>query len=92
MQHGGVAPGSRTVKGSVTSASLAAAQGWARQQRVFLTGDRDGIRGPLPEEIENGREFVARVDGAAIGNGANPKLFRVNFTFGEVLPNYPAPS
>jgi len=36
-------------------------------------------------------EFVPRIDDMATGTDANVKLYRVNFTFAEILPLYPAP-
>jgi hypothetical protein len=90
VQDGGVQEGGRMVRGSVTAASQVTAEGWARQQRALLTGDADGGSYPLPEELETEYEFVPRVDGVAQGSGQNVKLYRVNFGFGEILPNYPA--
>jgi hypothetical protein len=95
VQDGGLTEGGRTVRGSVTAASLAAAQDWAIQQRVLLGVDADGNGYRLPEEMETDYEFVPRTDGVAVvvgGEGEiNVRLWRVSFTFGEILPNYPAP-
>ena len=94
VQDGGLTEGGRTVRGSVTAASLAAAQDWAIQQRVLLGVDADGNGYRLPEEMETDYEFVPRTDGVAVvvdGEGEiNVRLWRVSFTFGEILPNYPA--
>ena len=91
-QDGGQVEGSRTVRGTVTGTSAAVCQDWARQQRAFLTGDTDGRHCPQPEEMETDYEFVPRMDGVATGGGQNVRLWRVNFGFSEVLPNYLPPS
>jgi hypothetical protein len=91
VQPAGVQEGGRTVRGSVTAATLATAQSWAWQQQGLLTGDADGTQASLPPEMENDYEFAPRVNGIVEGEGENVRLFRVSFTFGEILPNYPAP-
>jgi hypothetical protein len=91
VQPAGVAEGGRTVRGTVTAATLAVAQAWAWKQQALLTGDDDGTFAPLPPEVENDYEFAPRVNGVASGAGQNVRLFRVTFTFGEILPDYPAP-
>jgi hypothetical protein len=88
-QPSGVDPGSRVVSGSVTAATLATAQAWAIKQRALLTGDELGGSYPRQEEWETDYEFVPRIDGIPTGNTANVRLYRVNFTFGEILPLYP---
>jgi hypothetical protein len=90
-QPSGMEPGSRTVTGSVTAGTLATAEAWAKQQRSMLTGDALGNDCPQPEQWETDFEFVPRIDGIASGDGANVRLYRVNFTFAEILPLYPAP-
>jgi hypothetical protein len=90
-QQCGVVPGSRTVSGSVTAATLATAQAWAKQQRALLTGDANDNSYPQPEQWDTDYEFVPRVDGISQGVGQNVKLWRVNFQFGEILPYYPPP-
>jgi len=91
-QPSGIEPGSRTVTGSVTAATLATAQTWAMAQRALLTGDAQGNHFVQPEQWETDYEFVPRIDGVAKGTGENVRLFRVNFTFTEILPLYPAPT
>jgi hypothetical protein len=91
-QPSGIEPGSRTVAGSVTAGTLATAQAWAMAQRALLTGDQNGGNYPQPEQWDTDYEFVPRVDGVAKGSGENVRLYRVNFTFAEVLPLYPAPA
>lgn len=86
-----VQEGNRTVRGSVTAGDLGTAQAWARKQRALLTGDADGGSFPTPERMETDYEFVPRIDGVVVGTGQNVRLFRVNFVFGEILPNYPTP-
>jgi hypothetical protein len=44
---------------------------------------------PLPPEMENDYEFVPRINGIIEGANANMRLYRVNFTFWEILPWYP---
>ena len=88
VQNGGLPEGRRRVRGSVTAASLAAAQDWAVQQRVLLGVDADGNGYRLPEEMETDYEFVPRTDGVAtvVGGQAgeiNVRLWGVSFTFGE---------
>jgi len=90
-QPSGLEPGNRTVSGSVTAATLATAQAWAKQQRALLTGDNLGGKYFQPEQWDNDYEFVPRIDGIVSGDGSNVKLYRVNFQFGEILPLYPAP-
>jgi len=90
-QPAGIEPGNRTVSGSVTAATLATAQAWAKKQRALLTGDQLGDSYPQPEQWDTDYEFVPRIDGIATGTDANVKLYRVNFTFAEILPLYPAP-
>ncbi|MDE2103516.1 MAG: hypothetical protein KGL39_40120, partial [Patescibacteria group bacterium] len=92
LQPAGIQSGSRQVRGHVTAATLAAAQAWAWQQRQLLTGDENGVLAPLPPELENDYQFAPRVNGIVSGDGQNVRLFRVSFTFGELLPYYPAPS
>ena len=92
IQPAGVQEGSRTVRGTVTAATLADAQAWAWKQQALLTGDADGTKAPLPPELENDFEFAPRVNGVTNGTGQNVRLFRVSFTFGELLANYPKPS
>jgi len=91
-QPSGLDPGNRLVSGSVTAATLATAQAWAKQQRALLTGDNLGGKYFQPEQWDNDYEFVPRIDGILSGDGSNVKLYRVNFQFGEILPLYPAPA
>jgi len=94
IQDAGLTEGGRTVKGSVTACDKATAVAWAIAQRMFLGTDADGNGYILPEETETEYEFVPRTDGVAMvvgGEGQiNVRLWRVSFTFGEILPNYPA--
>jgi len=90
-QPAGIEPGSRTVSGSVTAATLATAQAWAKAQRALLTGDLLGGRYPQPEQWDTDYEFVPRIDGIPTGDTANVQLYRVSFQFSEILPKYPAP-
>jgi hypothetical protein len=91
-QPSGIEPGSRTVTGSVTAGTLATAQAWATKQRALLTGDQNGGKYPQPEQWDTDYEFVPRLDGVPTGSGENVRLYRVSFTFAEILPLYPAPA
>lgn len=81
-QDAGEQEGSRTVRGSATAADKATAENWCKQQRALLTGLYK-----LPEEFETEYKFVPRVDGVLSGVGANVQVFRVSFTFSEILVN-----
>ena len=93
-QAAGLTEGSRTIRGTVTAATLATAQAWAYRHRMMLTGDHDGGFYPNAEVMETDYEFAPRVDGiaenglAGAGSVANVQIYRVNFTFSEILPNY----
>ena len=91
-QPTGIEAGSRTVTGSVTAATFATAQTWAKAQRNLLTGDELGGHYPQPEQWDTDYQFVPRIDGIPKGATANVQLYRVNFTLGEILPLYPAPA
>jgi len=91
-QPAGLEPGSRTISGSVTAGTEATALAWARKQRAMLTGDANKNRFPQPAQEDTEFEWVPRVDGVARGTGANVRVYRVNFTYSEILPLYPAPS
>jgi hypothetical protein len=83
--------GSRTVEGSATGAVRAEVEAWGKRQRALLTGDANGGFFAQPEEWDIEYDFVPRVDGVSQGVGENVRLWRVDFTFAELLPNYPAP-
>ena len=91
-QPAGITPGMRTVRGSVSAATLAVAEAWAWRQRALLTGDADGGFYPQPPQLDRDYEFVPRTDGIATGESANVRLYRVGFSFSEILPNYPVPN
>jgi hypothetical protein len=65
---------------------------WAKQQRALLTGDALGNSYRLPERIATDYELCARISGVLSGSGQNVKIWRVDFTFGEILPKYPRPA
>lgn len=88
-QPAGVQEGSRTVRASATSASLAEAKAWCLRQRALLTGDAAGNRFEQPPREACTYEFVPRTDGVLDGEGANVRLHRVEMTFAEILPDYP---
>ena len=85
-------PPMRRVRGMVTAATLATAEAWAWRQQALLTGDADQGHYPTRPQLDRDYEFQPRVDGIAQGQNANVQLYRVNFSFGEILPNYPAPN
>lgn len=97
-QAAGLTEGSRQIRGTVSAATLAIALSWAYRHRKLLTGDRDGTFCPQPEQLETDYEFAPRVDGiaedgvAGAGSVANVQIYRVNFTFAELLPNYLPPA
>jgi hypothetical protein len=56
-----------------------------------LTGDDAGGLYPLQPEMETDYEFVPMINGIVQGVNSNVRVYRVNFTFVEILPWYPAP-
>ncbi len=94
-QAAGLTEGSRVIRGTVTAATQAVALAWAYRHRAMMTGDRDGGLYPQPEQIETDYEFAPRVDGVAedglagSGSKGNVQVYRINFQFAELLPNYP---
>jgi hypothetical protein len=90
-QDGGINEGTRSVRGSVTAVDLGTAENWAKKQRTLLTGDANGNHFATAEEWERGYDLLPRVDGVVKGTGINVKLYKVGFSFGEILPSYPAP-
>ena len=91
VQPAGMEEGNRAVHGSVTAATLSTAEAWAWRQQSLLTGDADKGHYPTRPQLDRDYEFQPRVDGIAQGGSANVQLYRVTFSFGEILPNYPAP-
>lgn len=84
--------GGRVVRGSVTALNLTSAQAWAKKQRGLLVGTY-----VQPEQWSTTRDFVPRIEAVAfLPQGApgtvNVRIYRVEFTFSEILPNYPAPT
>jgi hypothetical protein len=81
----------------VTESVTYSAVRWAVQP-VPYSANGSGGHYPLPERMEHDYEFAPRVDGIAVdglaggGKANNVQIFRVNFTFGEILPNYPPPA
>jgi hypothetical protein len=47
---------------------------------------------PQPEEWDWDYEFVPRIQGIVKGSNPNVRLYKLSFTFAEILPNYPPPS
>ena len=92
----GWTPGSRTVRGTVSSASKPTAQAWAKKYRMMLTGDALGNNYPQPEKWDTVNALAPRVAGIAVdglggvGSVANVQIYRVTFEFAEILPYYPA--
>jgi hypothetical protein len=94
LQDAGQTEGSRTVKGSVSSASRTLAEAWASRHQSMLTGDNDKGFYPQAPQLETEFDFAPRVDGiaedglAGAGTVNNVQIYRVNFSFSEILPNY----
>ena len=94
----GLTEGSRTVSGTVSAATRATAEAWAAQYRKMLTGDNQGGFYPQPEVWRTTYDFAPRVDGIAVdglggaGSVANVRIYRVEFTFAEILPYYLSPA
>ncbi len=86
VQPGGIQEGGQTVRGSVTAPDQATATAWAKTQRNLLVGTY-----PQPEEWDWDFEFVPRIQGIVKGSNPNVRLYKLNFTFAEILPNYPPP-
>ena len=59
-------------------------------QRVLIDRPRLGRLLAVPVDQRVVPERLPE-DGMAAGTDANVKLYRVNFTFAEILPLYPAP-
>jgi hypothetical protein len=89
VQDCGVDAGRRTVRGSAVAATLGTAKEWASAQKSLLTGDADAKSYPVPEQLTVDYEFSPLLAGVVSGIGANVKMVRVAFTYGEILPNYP---
>lgn len=101
VQDCGIEPGRRTVRGSVTAASLAAAETWAKGKRLMLTGwklpaETAYTHNKFPERMETQYVFKPRVNGIARrdldGAAENARVWRCSFAFGEVLCYYPMPA
>lgn len=86
VQPSGIQEGGQTIRGSVTAPDQATAIAWAKIQRTLLVGTY-----PQPEEWDWDYEFVPRIQGVVKGANPNVRLYKLNFTFGEILPNYPPP-
>ena len=60
----------------------------------MLPGDHDGGFYINAEGMETDYEFAPRADNitenglAGAGSATNVRIYRVNFTFSEILPNY----
>jgi hypothetical protein len=84
MQNCGVQAGRRTVSGSVTAGSREAAENWAKGNRALLFAQRQnppspGFEQPLKLDLES--MYLPR-------SGTAVRLYRLSFTFAEVLPAY----
>ncbi len=87
VQPTGIEPGGRTVRGSVTAATRAACETWAKAQRALLTGSY-----PQPEKWDWDFEIVPRTQGLITGANPDVRLHRLTFTFSEILPGNPPPA
>lgn len=89
MQDAGVTPGRRTARGMVKAATAGIAHAWAAKQRVaFLTGDDDDNSFETAPSLSMSYAFVPRVEGVVSGAGENVRIVTLNFSYGELLPNY----
>lgn len=86
-----IKPGQRVVRGSVTAASKDTCMTWAKKQRALLTGDKDGKHVVQPEQYTTNYQFVPRIEGVITGTAPNVRVYRLDFVYQELLPNYPAP-
>ncbi|HEV2327611.1 MAG TPA: hypothetical protein VGY56_02355, partial [Verrucomicrobiae bacterium] len=87
VQPSGIQEGGQTIRGSVTAPDQATATAWAKMQRSLLVGTYT-----QPEEWDWEYTFVPRIQGVAKGENPNVQLYKLNFTFAEILPNNPPPS
>ncbi len=94
-QDCGIEPGSRTVSGTVTAATEAAAMTYVKKIKAtpFPTGIGGGA---APAERYEGQasrttdfEFVPLEEGIGRGTGANVQIWKVAFSFPETLVDYP---
>lgn len=84
MQACGVQEGRRVVSGYCCSAILATAEAWAKAQRALLAGTYE-----QPPQMTTGYAFAPFTTGVATGPQANVRVYRVAFSFSEILPNTP---
>jgi hypothetical protein len=86
-QDCGITEGRRTISGYASCAVLETALVWCRGHRSMLTGDLDGNSCEERPRVSVGYTFPPLTS----GNPASPRMHRVDFTFSELLPNYPMP-
>ena len=75
----------------MTAATDATCSAYADTLRSLLTGDADGGHYELQPSRSGTFVFEPRIEGVPKGTGNNVQLFRLQFTFSEILPNYPYP-
>ena len=92
VQSVSVKEGSRTIRGTVSAAALTTCEAWGKKQRALLTGDKDGNKSVQPEQWTRNYDFVPRVEAVVNGDKSNVRIYKVEFVFSEILPNYPAPA
>lgn len=94
-QECGTEPGRRTVSGSVTATTEAAAMDWVKKSHAlsFYSGIGGGAapsaRYEDPPNIRRKFDFLPLVDGTARGSGVNVRVYIFDFTFTETLLDYP---
>ena len=87
IQACGIQEGGQTIRGSVTAPDRATATAWAKAQRTLLVGNYT-----QPEEWDWEYTFVPRIQGIVEGENPNVQVYKLNFTFAEILPDNPPPS
>ena len=95
VQQVGITMGTRTVSGSVTAATEAAAVAWLAAQRLigFPTGTAGAVAPPNPRYLQPPRitsDFVflpLTINPDARGAGANFQVVKKSFSFQELLVN-----
>lgn len=97
VQNCGTTVGQRTVSGSVVAATEAAALNYISTQHG-AAGLLGRFRGTAPvgifEEpmsINTSFEFIPLLSGVGRGAGVNIQVCSMDFSFRQVIPNYPAP-
>jgi hypothetical protein len=98
VQNLGTTPARRTVNGSVVATNETTAVRYAKTQKSLAWPTADGAGGipsvPTttynePPELTINHGFVDLTSGVVRGQGKNTRVVTVQFTFEEIVPNYP---